>query len=106
MQDATGDRRYWPVSTIRDRIDIEGLRRDRDQILAEALHRLKNGEQHWPTPEEEERLIVPERQKFMPEAALEILAILERFIVEEPLTTRPNRGDFAWKWAAPTTTAE
>ena len=21
-----------------------------------------------------------------------------RFIVEEPLTTRPNRGDFAWKW--------
>src|SRR5262249_20625846 len=23
---------------------------------------------------------------------------LERFIVEEPLMTRPNRGDFAWKW--------
>ena len=34
----------------------------------------------------------------MPEAALEILAILQRFIVEEPLTTRPNREDFAWKW--------
>src|SRR5262249_16979603 len=58
----------------------------------------KEGEQHWPTPEEEARWIVPERQKNMPEAALEILAILERFIVEEPLTTRPNRGDFAWKW--------
>ena len=61
---------------IRDRVDVEGLRRDRDQILAEALQRLKGGEQHWPTPEEEERLIVPERQKYMPEAALEILAIL------------------------------
>ena len=72
MQDATGDRRYWPISTIRDRVDIEALRRDRDQILAEALQRLKSGEQHWPTPEEEERLIVPERQKYMPEAALEI----------------------------------
>ena len=47
---------------------------------------------------EEERLIVPERQKYMPEAALEVLAILQRFIVEEPQTTRPNRGDFAWKW--------
>ena len=34
----------------------------------------------------------------MPEVALEVLAILQRFIVEEPLTTRPNRGDFAWKW--------
>jgi predicted P-loop ATPase len=39
MQDATGDRRYWPISTIREQVDIEGLRRDRDQILAEALHR-------------------------------------------------------------------
>jgi hypothetical protein len=33
----------------------------------------------------------------VPEAALEVLAILQRFIVEEPQTTRPNRGDFAWK---------
>ena len=98
LQDATGNRRYWSVSVIRDRIDIEALRRDRDQLLAEALQRLKDGEQHWPTPEEEERLIVPERQKNMPEAALEVLAILQRFIVEEPLTTRPNRDDFAWKW--------
>jgi hypothetical protein len=98
MQDATGDRRYWPVSTIRELIDIEGLRRDRDQILAEALARLEAGEQHWPTVEEEERLIILERQKFQPEAALEILSILKRFITEEPQTTRPNRVDFAWKW--------
>ena len=76
LRDATGDRRYWPVAVIRDRVNIEALRRDRDQILAEALHRLKSGEQHWPTPEEEARLIEPERQKFMPEAALEIVAIL------------------------------
>jgi DNA polymerase I-like protein with 3'-5' exonuclease and polymerase domains len=98
MQDATGNRRYWPVSTLRDRIDIVGLLRDRNQLLAEALVRLNGGEQHWPTPEEEERLIAPERQKCMPEIALEIIAILERFLVEEPLLPRPNRGDFAWKW--------
>ena len=30
--------------------------------------------------------------------ALEIVAILQRFLVEKPLTTRPNREDFAWKW--------
>ena len=98
MRDATGDRRYWTIEIILERVDIEALRRDRDQLLAEALRRLKSGEQHWPTPEEEERLIEPERQKFMPEEALEIVAILERFIVEKPLTTRPNRGDFPWKW--------
>jgi predicted P-loop ATPase len=98
LQDATGNRRYWVVSVIRDRIDIEGLRRDRDQILAEALVRLAAGEQHWPTPEEEALVINPERREYLPEAALEILAILERFISEKPLTTRPNRGDFPWKW--------
>ena len=98
FQDATGNRRYWPFDVIRNWVDVAGLRRDRDQILAEALHRLKGGEQHWPTEEEEWRLIVPEQQKYVPTAAQEILAILARFIVEEPLTTRPNRGDFAWKW--------
>ena len=98
LQDATGDRRYWIVSVIRALIAIEALRRDRDQLLAEALARLEAGEQHWPTPEEEERLIVPEQQKFVPEAAAEIVAILQRFITEEPQTTRPNRVDFAWKW--------
>jgi predicted P-loop ATPase len=97
-QDATGDRRKWCVYTTPEGVNIEALRRDRDQILAEALHRLKNGERHWPTPEEETRLIVGERRKTMPEAALELLATLERFIDEAPLTTRPNRDDFAWKW--------
>jgi predicted P-loop ATPase len=32
LQDATGNRRYWVVSVIRDRIDIKGLRHDRNQI--------------------------------------------------------------------------
>jgi hypothetical protein len=47
--------------------------------------RLETGEQHWPTPEEEERVIDPERREYLPEAALEILAILERFITENHL---------------------
>jgi DNA polymerase I-like protein with 3'-5' exonuclease and polymerase domains/predicted P-loop ATPase len=98
LVDTTGDRRYWNVAIIRARVDIEGLRRVRDQILAEALVRLKAGERHWPTPEEEERIIAPERAKNMPEAALEILAVLERYITEEPLMTRPNKGSLPWRW--------
>jgi predicted P-loop ATPase len=54
LQDATGNRRYWPFNVIRERVDVEGLRRDRDQILAEALHRLKGCELHRPTPEEDQ----------------------------------------------------
>ena len=98
LQDATGDRRYWIATIIRVLVDLAALRRDRNQILAEALQRLRDGERHWPTPEEEERSIEPERRLFMPEVALEIVAILQRFLVEKPLTTRPNRADFAWKW--------
>jgi DNA polymerase I-like protein with 3'-5' exonuclease and polymerase domains len=98
MVDPTGDRRYWPVSALRELVDVESLRRDRDQIFAEALHRLKAGERHWPTHEEEVRLIIPEQLKYTPEVALELLSILNRFITEEPQTTRPNRGDFDWKW--------
>lgn len=41
--DPTGLRRYWVVTTGR-RIDLEGLRRARQQIWAEAVHRYKSGE--------------------------------------------------------------
>jgi predicted P-loop ATPase len=97
QQDTTGGRRYWGVSVIRDRVDVEGLRRDRDQLLAEALFRLQAGEQHWPTVEEEDRIIAAERQHNMPDAALEILDILERFLTEEPEEARPC-DDVTWRW--------
>ena len=77
--------------------DLDGLRRDRDQIFAEALHRLRAGEQHWPTPEEEDAVLNPNQRQSMPEAAIEIVDTLERYILEKPRTTRPN-GVFDWIW--------
>lgn len=43
LKDPTGDRRYWPVPVYQ--IDIMGIRRDRDQLWAEAYEAFQTGEQ-------------------------------------------------------------
>lgn len=40
--DATGNRRFWPVET--GKVDTVGIRRDRDQLWAEAFARYQQGE--------------------------------------------------------------
>jgi predicted P-loop ATPase len=42
LQDPTGARRFWPVKC--GQTDREGLKRDRDQLWAEAVHRYRAGE--------------------------------------------------------------
>jgi len=53
FRDATGNRRYWPVHCPGRGYDREALERDRDQLLAEAVHLVLAGAQHWPTKDEE-----------------------------------------------------
>lgn len=57
FKDTTGNRRFWPVET--GRIDLDGLRRDRGQLLGEAVHMMRAGVKWFPTRDEQQRLISP-----------------------------------------------
>ena len=44
--DLTGGRRYWPVE-VGAKIDVEGVKGDRDQLWAEAVAAFEAGESWW-----------------------------------------------------------
>lgn len=52
LQDPTGNRRFWPVRVTK-RADLDALRRDRDQLWAEARTAFEAGEKWYPETDEE-----------------------------------------------------
>jgi predicted P-loop ATPase len=60
LRDETGGRRFWPV--ICGPIDLEALRADRDQLLAEAVHLLRDDALRYPDKDFEAEHIRPQQQ--------------------------------------------
>jgi predicted P-loop ATPase len=51
LHDPTGSRRFWVVPV--GRVDIDRVRTEREQLLAEAVVAMRRGERRWLTEEEE-----------------------------------------------------
>jgi len=47
LRDATGNRRFWPVSIKDKRIDVVWLGQHREQIIAQAAHEVAGGAAWW-----------------------------------------------------------
>lgn len=62
LKDPTGGRRFWPVR-CGDEFNLEGLLGAREQMYAEALADLREGERCWPDRDEQKRLFDPEQAK-------------------------------------------
>ena len=62
LHDETGARRYWPVKV--ERIDVEWLRDNRDQLFAEAKCCFDKGEKWWPSDGWEEQHAKSEQAKY------------------------------------------
>lgn len=60
LHDETGGRRYWPV-TCGD-INLAALREHREQLIAEAVARYREGEAHWPEPDWEAHHLKPRQE--------------------------------------------
>ncbi len=72
LKDETGGRRFWPVQT--GNIDVAALKRDRDQLFAEAVRMYRNGGLWWPDRSFEQQHIMPEQEaRFQPDAWQELI---------------------------------
>jgi hypothetical protein len=79
LRDRSGNRRFWPIP-VRHRLNNPWIEKHRNQLMAEAFARYRQGERFTPTPAEEARLFVPMQESRLVETAVlsELLHVLTR----------------------------
>ncbi len=70
LYDTTGNRRFWPF-WIKNAINLEWLRKWREQLFAEAMALFLAGERIYPSLEEEALYFVPEQEKRLVETSVQ-----------------------------------
>lgn len=71
-KDPTGGRRFWPIEC--GEINVEALIDARDQLFAEAYHRVMAGDKYWPDADEQKKLFDPEQLRVeQPDGFIDVL---------------------------------
>lgn len=73
LSDRTGNRRFWPVK-CEGHIDLEGLKNVREQLLAEAYVRFKQGEKLYLTGDDEKFAGIEQNKRVYVDAWKDVLA--------------------------------
>lgn len=89
MTDATGNRRFWPAK-LYGPADLDWLRDNRDQLLAEALVHLDNGVRFHPTIAEQRKWFDPQQSARMRENSIDSLI---RAYLYDPEQKVPHMGE-------------
>jgi predicted P-loop ATPase len=74
LKDETGGRRFWPIKC--GKIDLAAIKRDKDQLWAEALHLFRKGHKWWLTDADVIRLAKQEQSdRFATDPWHDVIAI-------------------------------
>lgn len=92
IKEGQGARRFWPVRVTRP-IDIEWLRRNLQQLFAEAVADYDAGEPYYPLPEQQRSLFQPEQKRRVVQESL--IDALHDWVLDpdmDELATRTANG--------------